>query len=117
VEGLDRIIEESPGAVVLLFAAMIAASKMMSAFVLWFSKRTVNEMSVKLVDHSTRIRDLETNHTAELRVIGQRLGAIEQGIVRVEGKVEAHNDEAEKWKQTIVGHGVRIEKLEDGGRS
>jgi hypothetical protein len=116
MNGLDLFIYENPGTVVLVICALLAVSKLMSGGVLWFTKRTLGEMGSKIGDHGQRIRALETEHTAELRVIAARLTGIEQGISRVEGKVETHNEEAEKWKRTITAHGVRIEKLE-GGRT
>lgn len=112
MSGLDLFIIENPGTVVIVISALLAVSKLMSGSVLWFTKRTLGSLSQHLDDHGERIRALETEHTSELRVIATRLVGIEQGIVRVEHKVETHNDEAEKWKRTITAHGVRIEKLE-----
>jgi len=81
---------------------------------------------------------LEQHITVEretLKSMGAEVSATARAVIRIEANMpngdlkvavakldevstdlKDHNREAEKWKRTITAHGVRIDKLEEGGR-
>ena len=105
MNGLDDLVVNYPGAIALGLVILLGLSKVGSGLLLWLGKRELATIK------ECRILKLEAADGAHALIL-KELGHISKQLEEVKGEVRGHNREAEDWKQTIVGHGVRLDNLE-----
>ena len=112
MNGLDDLVVNYPGAIALGLVILLGLSKAGSGLLLWFGKRELAAIREHHEQHECRILKLEAADGAHALIL-KELGHISRQLEEVKGEVRGHNREAEGWKQTIVGHGVRLDNLEE----